>query len=150
MSASLSLFNLFSLIAEENVDGVVKFLEKTAININQYLLPSQISDESFTQYEYYTPLYFATKLNNQEIIKALLKNGADVNKVVHDKEGLFASSYDYATLNNNMELVNFFNQYVTEKSSQSIRTKKRSENALSFDFKSKKKAIPAEGVLQRF
>lgn len=114
------------------------------ININSYLLPDMIEDEKrkaeLEDVMYYTPLYLATKLNNSEAIDLLLESGADVRTLVNEKNGLFASAYDLTVLYQNTELNGKFAQYVNQHNAlANIKTKKRGENVMSFNFGSRKK-----------
>ena len=102
----------------------------------------------------YTPIHLAVKLeSSHEIVELLLKNGADVNKVVSEPNSLFLSTYNYTILNSKKELTTMFNKYIEENNGKSsIRTKKRSENTKTFNFKkaSKENVQKLNGKVQKF
>lgn len=155
---SVTYLNLFNLIQNNDYNGLEELLSKVKnkIDINQNLLPSMIDDKSSSlmDFLYYTPLYLATKLGNIDIVGLLLQHGANARTIVSEKNGLFASSYDLTLLNDKPELTEMFNKYVEKYNGVSvIKTKIRSENTTSFNFRRKSTELefaPAKGKTQKF
>lgn len=165
MSMSVSItnkfLNLFGLIKHNQEDAVEQYLDELQrenIDINQNLVPNMlqsIDDEQvYKDCMYYTPLYLATKIGNKKIIDRLLKDGANPRALVSEYNGLMASPYDLTILNNQPELTEMFNKYVEKYNSVAvIKTKVRSENTVSFNFRRKGNDLdiaPAQGKIQKF
>lgn len=150
----MSMLAIFQCIASNDLDTMKYYLKNNEIDINKTISPVETND---SQFHHLTPLFYAAKQNNIKAIQMLLESGADVKKVISEHNGLFASAYDYAILTQNEAMTELFNQYASDRSMVSTRSKTRSKNTPVFDFASTKgkrgrkpKSSPALGKVQNF
>lgn len=124
------------LIKENKINDLKELIKNKQIDPNQRDLEGKSCS--------FTPLYWSVKLGSLDAVELLLSSGADPTMVVNDPLECYGTPLDLATILGYDEIEDLIRRHLNKDiesytfSFKAIRTKLRSKNTLSFNFKSKK------------